>query len=74
AYSYAAQHISSNAYLTAAASDLSAEARHTSWVASAVDNVTGRSGLFDVALGLDSVCSLAAQFITSCPSSNQTVP
>ncbi|KZP09009.1 hypothetical protein FIBSPDRAFT_873968 [Athelia psychrophila] len=74
AYSHAAQYISSNAYLTAAASDLSAEARHASWVASAVDNVAGWSGLFDFALGLDSVYSLAAQFITFCPSSNPTLP
>ncbi|KZP10500.1 hypothetical protein FIBSPDRAFT_872587 [Athelia psychrophila] len=74
AYTGAAQYISSKAYLTAAASVLSTEARHASWVASAVDNVAGWSGPFDVALGLDSVYSLAAQFITSCPSSNPTLP
>ncbi|KZP20964.1 hypothetical protein FIBSPDRAFT_861117 [Athelia psychrophila] len=74
AYTGAAQYISSKAYLTAAASVLSTEARHASWVASAVDKVAGWSGPFDVALGLDSVYSLAAQFITSCPKSNPALP
>ncbi|KAF7979492.1 hypothetical protein HWV62_42336 [Athelia sp. TMB] len=74
AYAGAAQYISSKAYLTAAATVLSTEARHASWVASAVNKVAGWSGPFDVALGLDSVYSLAAQFITSCPSSNPALP
>lgn len=38
------------------------------------NKVAGWSGPFDVALGLDSVYSLAAQFITSCPASNPTLP
>ncbi|KZP06661.1 hypothetical protein FIBSPDRAFT_804720 [Athelia psychrophila] len=74
AYTGAAQYITSKAYLTAAASVLSTEARHASWVASVVDKQAGWSGPFDVPLGLDSVYSLAAEFITSCPSSNPVLP
>ncbi|KZP06650.1 hypothetical protein FIBSPDRAFT_804701 [Athelia psychrophila] len=74
AYTGAAQYITSKAYLTAAASVLSTEARHASWVAGVVDKQAPWSGPFDVPLGLDSVYSLAAAFITSCPSSNPVLP
>jgi len=74
AYAGAAQFITNKDYLTAAAVVLSTEARHASWVAGAVDKVESWSGPFDVPLGLNEVYTLAAAFITSCPSSNPTLP
>ncbi|KAL0950675.1 hypothetical protein HGRIS_007459 [Hohenbuehelia grisea] len=74
AYAGAAQFITNKDYLTAAASVLSTEARHASWVAAAVNRVAGWSGAFDVPLGLNEVYTLAASFITSCPSSNPALP
>ncbi|KAJ7509865.1 ferritin-like domain-containing protein [Mycena galericulata] len=74
AYTGAAQFITNKVYLTAAASVLATEARHASWVASAVEKYAGWSGDFDVPLGLNQVYSLAAAFITSCPSTNPTLP
>jgi len=74
AYTGAAQFITNPAYLTAAASVLATEARHASWVASAVNKYAGWSGALDVPLGLNQVYSIAAAFITSCPSSNPALP
>jgi hypothetical protein len=48
AYTGAAQYITSKSYLTAAASVLATEARHASWVASAVNKFAGWSGALDV--------------------------
>lgn len=50
AYTGAAQFISDKDYLRVAASILSTEARHASWVASAANHVSGWSGAFDVCL------------------------
>lgn len=74
AYAGAAQLITNKDYLTAAAIVLSTEARHASWVAAAVNKYAGWSGPFDTPLGLNEVYTLAAQFITSCPSTNPTLP
>ncbi|KAF7338580.1 Protein rds1 [Mycena venus] len=74
AYTGAAQYITSKSYLTAAASVLATEARHASWVASAVNKFAGWSGALDVPLGLNEVYTIAAAFITSCPSTNPTLP
>ncbi|KAG5633971.1 hypothetical protein H0H81_004110, partial [Sphagnurus paluster] len=74
AYAGAAQFIDNKAYLTAAASVLATEARHASWVASAVNGGSGWSGALDVPLTLDTVYTLAASFIESCPSTNPALP
>ncbi|KAJ6568420.1 ferritin-like domain-containing protein [Mycena vulgaris] len=74
AYTGAAQYITDKSYLTAAASVLATEARHASWVASAVNKYAGWSGALDIPLGLNQVYSIAAAFITSCPSTNPALP
>ncbi|KAG5643316.1 hypothetical protein DXG03_001200 [Asterophora parasitica] len=74
AYLGAAHLIENKDYLTAAASVLATEARHVSWVASAVNHGSGWSGAFDVPLTLNTVFTLAAAFIESCPSTNPTLP
>ncbi|KAJ7117638.1 ferritin-like domain-containing protein [Mycena epipterygia] len=74
AYTGAAQYITDKTYLTAAASVLATEARHASWVASAVNKYAGWSGALDVPLGLNQVYSIAGAFITSCPSTNPALP
>ena len=48
AYAGAAQLISNKTYLTVAATILSTEARHASWIAAAVNKFGGWSGPFDV--------------------------
>ncbi|KAG5650546.1 hypothetical protein H0H81_011860 [Sphagnurus paluster] len=74
AYTGAAQYITDKSYLTAAASVLATEARHASWVASTVNGGSGWSGALDVPLTLDTVYTLAASFIKSCPSTNPALP
>ncbi|TFK38842.1 ferritin-like domain-containing protein [Crucibulum laeve] len=74
AYAGAAQFITNKQYLTAAAVVLSTEARHASWVAGAVNKLESWSGALDVPLGLNQVFTLAASFITSCPSTNPALP
>ncbi|KDR67493.1 hypothetical protein GALMADRAFT_79814 [Galerina marginata CBS 339.88] len=74
AYTGAAQLLTNKDFLTAAASVLATEARHASWVASAVNKFGGWSGSFDVPLSLNQVFTLAAGFITSCPSTNPALP
>jgi hypothetical protein len=74
AYAGAAQYISDGAYLTIAATILSTEARHQAWQSSAVGNMEPWSSAYDTALGLDMVYTIASAFITSCPSTNPTLP
>ncbi|KAJ7504146.1 ferritin-like domain-containing protein [Mycena galericulata] len=74
AYIGAAQFITNKDYLTAAASVLSTEARHASWVASAIELYAGWNGAFDVPLDPNQVFSIVAPFITSCPSTNPILP
>ncbi|ORX39235.1 ferritin-like domain-domain-containing protein [Kockovaella imperatae] len=75
AYAGAAQYIvGAPAYLTAAASILSTESRHQAWEQSAALTGAPWSGPFDTPVGLDMIYTIAAQFITGCPSSNMALP
>ncbi|KAJ7771452.1 ferritin-like domain-containing protein [Mycena metata] len=74
AYTGAAKFLKTNGYLEVAASILSTEARHASFVAGALNNQSPWSGAFDVPLTLDQVYSLAASFIVSCPADNPPLP
>lgn len=74
AYSGAAKLIQNKDYLTAAAVVLSTEARHASWIASAVNKHAGWSGAFDVPLAPNQIFTLASAFIKSCPETNPPLP
>ncbi|KAL4263287.1 Ferritin-like domain-containing protein [Pleurotus pulmonarius] len=70
AYIGAAAFIADKTYLRVAASILSTEARHASYVQAAVNNLVPWSGAFDIPLDMTTVYSLARVFITSCPDAN----
>ncbi|ORY28651.1 ferritin-like domain-domain-containing protein [Naematelia encephala] len=74
AYLGAASSITEAAYVTVAGSILTTEARHQGWFSSSVDMGPGWSGPEDTPLDFSEVYSIASAFITSCPSSNPTLP
>ena len=73
AYLGAAADIMSKTYLTAAGSILTVEARHNSYIRAGLKELPYPQP-FDAPLTLDDVYSLAAPFITGCPSSNVALP
>ncbi|KAH7921675.1 hypothetical protein BV22DRAFT_1132100 [Leucogyrophana mollusca] len=73
AYSGAAQYLSDGT-LTAAAAILAVEARHGAWVNSAVLKANPWNTAFDTPLDLNQIYTLASSVISSCPSSNPTLP
>jgi len=74
AYLGAAAFIQNKDYLTAAGAILTTESRHAAWVSSAENKNLPWSGPLDTPLGLNDVYSIAAPFITSCPSTNPALP
>ncbi|BFZ54525.1 hypothetical protein PYCC9005_001562 [Savitreella phatthalungensis] len=73
AYLGAAANITTPTYLTAAASILSVEARHTSYIRAGL-KLSPFPGPYDSPLGFNSVFSLAAPFITGCSSAPGASP
>ncbi|KAF8293577.1 hypothetical protein DL93DRAFT_2174066 [Clavulina sp. PMI_390] len=74
AYLGAAGYITDKSYLEVAATILTTEARHQAWVTSAALHEQPWSGPEDTPLSLNAIYTLAAGFITSCPSTNPTLP
>ncbi|KAH9934474.1 ferritin-like domain-containing protein [Epithele typhae] len=74
AYLGAAQFLQDKGTLTDAASILAAESRHSGWVSAAVLKNQPWEGAFETPLLPSGAFSLAAQFITSCPSDNPALP
>jgi len=74
AYLGAAASITDKAYVTVAGSILTTASRHQAWVKSTALHAQPWSGPEDTPLSLTAVYTLAAPFITSCPSSNPALP
>ncbi|KAJ6781635.1 hypothetical protein PWT90_08367 [Aphanocladium album] len=73
AYTGAAADIMSKTYLTAAASILTVESRHSSYIRASLDQKPFPQA-FDTPLSYNEVYSLASGFIKSCPEGNAKLP
>lgn len=74
AYLGAAANITNPAYLTAAGSILTTEARHSAWVQSTAALADPAGSAYDVPLNFNQTYSLAAPLVKSCPKSNAALP
>jgi len=74
AYLGAAADITTPAYVTAAGSILTTEARHQAWISAAVDKANPWSSPYDTPLKYGGILSLVTPFITSCPTTNPSLP
>ncbi|KAJ4477547.1 ferritin-like domain-containing protein [Lentinula aciculospora] len=59
---------------TIAASVLSTKARHAAWIAAPVNKHNAWSGAFDTPLSFNVAYTLAAQYMSGCPSTNPSLP
>ncbi|KAI0260972.1 ferritin-like domain-containing protein [Gloeopeniophorella convolvens] len=74
AYAGAAQYLQNKDFLTTAATILATEARHSSWINTAVRKANPWSTAYETPLDLNQVFTIASAFISSCPSSNTPLP
>jgi len=74
AYTGTTQLLTDKSTITAASSILAVESKHQAWLASAVEKGSAWNTAFETPLDVDQVYTLAASFITSCPSSNPALP
>lgn len=74
AYLGGAKYLTDPNVLTAAGSILVTEARHSAWIMSSGQKEQPWNGAYQTPLDQNQVYTLASAFITSCPSSNPTLP
>ncbi|KAF9456181.1 ferritin-like domain-containing protein [Collybia nuda] len=74
AYIGALPNITNSSYLAVAGSILATQARQSAWISSAVNNGSAWGGPFDTPLTPRQVLTLAAPFVSSCPSTNVAQP